>query len=120
MVFNVVARNQDDHVKNIAFLMDRDGAWSLAPAFDVTYTYKPDGRWTSRHQMTINGKRDGFEFADLRAVAEVASMKRGRAETIVGEVTEVVARWPEFAENVGLDDDRAAQIAATHRLALTR
>ena len=118
MTFNVVARNQDDHVKNIAFLMEQDGRWRLAPAYDLTHAYQPDGRWTSQHQMTINGKRDGFTLADLRAVAEVASMKRGRAETIVGEVTSAVAGWGAFAEQAGLDEERAAQIAATHRLDL--
>ena len=70
--------------------------------------------------MTINGKRDGFTLADLRAVAEVASMKRGRAETIVGEVTAAVARWGELAAQVDLDAERTAQIAATHRLVLSR
>ena len=70
--------------------------------------------------MTINGKRDGFTLADLRAVAEVASMKRGRAETIVGEVTTAVAQWGELAAQVDLDDERTAQIAATHRLVLSR
>jgi serine/threonine-protein kinase HipA len=118
MTFNVVARNQDDHVKNIAFLMEQDGRWRLAPAYDLTHAYQPDGRWTSQHQMTINGKRDGFTLADLRAVAEVASMKRGRAETIVGEVTSAVVGWGAFAEQAGLDEERAAQIAATHRLGL--
>ena len=90
MVFNIVARNQDDHVKNIAFLMDRQGRWSLAPAFDVTYSYNPSGAWTSTHQMTLNGKRDGFTLEDFRACARSALMKRGRAETIVEEV---VAAW---------------------------
>ena len=69
MVFNVVARNQDDHVKNIAFLMDREGAWSLAPAYDVIWAWKPGNPWLDSHQMSINGKRDGFTVADLRAVA---------------------------------------------------
>ena len=118
MTFNVVARNQDDHMKNVAFLMEQAGRWRLAPAYDLTHAYQPDGRWTSQHQMTLNGKRDGFTLADLRAVAEVASMKRGRAETIVSEVTSAVARWSWFAEQVGLDEERAAQIAATHRLEL--
>ena len=69
MVFNICARNQDDHVKNIAFLMDRAGNWSLAPAFDLTYAWQPTGRWTSVHQMTLNGKRDGFTLADFDACA---------------------------------------------------
>jgi serine/threonine-protein kinase HipA len=80
MVFNVIARNQDDHVKNIAFLMDKSGKWSLSPAFDIMYAYNPSGAWTASHQMSLAGKRDGFTLADLKAVAETASMKRGRAE----------------------------------------
>jgi serine/threonine-protein kinase HipA len=84
MVFNVVARNQDDHVENIAFLMDYDGAWSLAPAYDVIWAWKPGNPWLDSHQMSINGKRDGFSVADLRAVAAVAGLKRGRAEVILG------------------------------------
>lgn len=57
MVFNVVVRNQDDHTKNISFLMDRDGKWRLSPAYDMGYAYNPDGQWTSAHQMSINGTR---------------------------------------------------------------
>lgn len=98
MAFNMIARNQDDHVKNIAFLMDKAGRWSLSPAFDVTYSYNPEGLWTSRHQMSMNGKRDDFSLEDFRECAKTASMKRGRAETIISEVTEAVRRWPEFAE----------------------
>ena len=78
MVFNIVARNQDDHVKNIAFLMDKQGEWRLAPAFDMTYSYNPSGAWTATHQMTLNGKRDGFTLADFEARAKAAVMKRGR------------------------------------------
>ena len=59
-VFNVLARNQDDHAKNIAFLMKKSGEWLLAPAFDVIYAYNPSGEWTSRHQMSVNGKRTDF------------------------------------------------------------
>ncbi len=97
MVFNVVARNQDDHVKNIAFLMDESGSWSLAPAFDLTYSYNPTGPWTAQHQMSINGKRDHFTVADFHAVARVASMKRGRADAILADVIAAVRRWEEFA-----------------------
>ncbi len=92
MTFNIIARNQDDHVKNIAFLMDKAGRWSLAPAFDITYSYNPTGSWTATHQMTMNRKRDGFTVADFRACAKSALMKRGRAEAIVEEVRAAVAR----------------------------
>ena len=80
MAFNIVARNQDDHVKNIAFLMSRRGVWSLAPAYDVTYSYNPYGRWTSSHQMSMNGRRDGFTREDFRECARAVSLKRGRAD----------------------------------------
>jgi serine/threonine-protein kinase HipA len=120
MVFNVVARNQDDHVKNISFLMGRDGAWSLAPAYDVIWAWKPGNPWLDSHQMSINGKRDGFTLTDLRAVAEVAGLKRGAAERILVEVSAVVAGWREIAEEVGVAEDIAEQIARSHRLDLSR
>jgi serine/threonine-protein kinase HipA len=99
MIFNVVARNQDDHVKNIAFLMDKSGRWSLAPAFDVSYSYNPSGSWTATHQMTVNGKRDGFTLADFRACAKSGLMKRGRAEAIVEQVRAAVFKWPDYAHD---------------------
>ena len=116
MAFNIVARNQDDHVKNIAFLMDKEGAWSLAPAFDVTYSYNPSGSWTAKHQMTLNAKRDGFTLADFEACAKAALMKRGRAATIIKEVQAAVARWPEFAAVAQLGDEWYEKIQKTHRL----
>jgi len=116
MVFNVVARNQDDHTKNIAFLMSRQGRWSLSPAYDVTYSHNPAGRWTHRHQMTINGKRDDFEYEDLMQVGR--SIGVSQPGNIVAEITDVVANWPRYAARAGVADDRAAVIAATHRLDL--
>ena len=120
MVFNVVARNQDDHVKNIAFLMDRHGAWSLAPAYDVTWAWKPGNPWLGSHQMSINGKRDDFSVDDLQAVARVAGLKRGRAEAVLAEVVEAVTGWLAFAEAAGVDEEMAEQIARSHRLTLPR
>ena len=104
MVFNIVARNQDDHVKNIAFLMNKAGEWSLTPAYDMTYSFNPSGAWTASHQMTMNGKRDYFSLADFNACARAASMKRGRAAKILAEVQATVAQWPSFAETAGVPD----------------
>jgi serine/threonine-protein kinase HipA len=118
MVFNVIARNQDDHVKNIAFLMDKRGRWSLSPAFDMTYSFNPAGLWTATHQMTINGKRDDFSLADFKACAKTASMKRGRAEQIVDEVRQVVARWPDYADKAGVEPGQREQVRAGLRLEL--
>ncbi len=120
MVFNVVARNQDDHVKNIAFLMDKQGDWQLAPAFDVTYSYNPSGAWTAAHQMTMNGKRDDFTLVDFEACAKVALMKRGRAGKILEEVLAAVRRWSEFADAAGLSEVWRKQIQPTHRLTFAR
>jgi serine/threonine-protein kinase HipA len=116
MVFNLVARNQDDHVKNIAFLMDRRGRWSLSPAYDVTYSDNPEGAWTSAHQMTINGKRDGFVREDFEACSKIALLKRGRMKAILGEVQEVVARWRAYAGEAGVAPAWRDTIAANLRL----
>ena len=120
MVFNVVARNQDDHVKNVAFLMDKQGEWHLAPAFDVTYSYNPSGAWTATHQMTISGKRDDFTVADFEACAKLGLMKRGRAGKILDEVLAAVRRWQEFADVAGLSEIWCEQIQRTHRLAFAK
>jgi serine/threonine-protein kinase HipA len=120
MIFNVVARNQDDHVKNIAFLMDKAGAWSLSPAFDVTYAYNPTGLWTSRHQMTINGKSDEFRREDFEAVAQVAGLKHGRSDAILSEVMNTVRDWPRFANSAGVISSQRDQIYSSLRLKLER
>lgn len=114
MLFNIAARNQDDHVKNIAFLMTRDGRWSLAPAFDVTYSYNPSGSWTATHQMTLNGKRDAFVMSDVESAAKVAGLKRGRAKAILDEVRDAVKRWPQFASRAKLPGDVAERIQRAH------
>jgi len=116
MVFNIVARNQDDHVKNISFLMDRKGKWRLAPAYDVTYAYQPDGAWTASHQMTVDGKRDNFELADLKAVARAMSLKRNIARVVLEKVQEVVSNWADYAERAGVDAAHRDRIARAHRL----
>ena len=120
MAFNIIARNQDDHVKNIAFLMDKAGHWSLTPAFDVTYSYNPSGDWTATHQMTMNGKRDGFTLADFRACAKSAMMKRGRAEAIIEEVRAAVSKWPDYAEQAQVTNDWRKKIQHVLRLELAR
>jgi serine/threonine-protein kinase HipA len=116
MVFNVLARNQDDHVKNIAFLMNRAGEWELSPAFDMTYAYRPASEWTAQHQMSVNGKREAITLHDLRAVAEVATLKRGRAQDIVAEVGEAVSRWREFAAAARVSNVQVERVQKALRL----
>jgi serine/threonine-protein kinase HipA len=118
VVFNAIARIQDDHVKNIAFLMNRCGEWSLSPPSTSSTPITPKARWTRVHQMSINGKRDDFTIADLDQVASVAGLKERAARRILTDVTEAVDRWPDFATAASIPPDTTAQIRANHRLHL--
>lgn len=100
MVFNVVVRNQDDHTKNISFLMDESGKWRLSPAYDMGYAYNPNGRWTATHQMSINGKYDEITREDLLAFAQQNNIKE--AADIIDDTCEVVSHWPEIANDCGV------------------
>ncbi|HET6654908.1 MAG TPA: type II toxin-antitoxin system HipA family toxin [Gammaproteobacteria bacterium] len=115
MVFNVAARNQDDHTKNIAFLMDRRGRWSLSPAFDLNFAYNPSGQWTSRHQMSVNGKRENIAREDLLTVADRFRITMPRAKAMIDDVAAAVARWLEFAAEAGVEAGRADEIGRLHR-----
>ena len=114
MVFNILARNQDDHTKNIAFLMDKSGRWSLSPAFDVVYAYNPGGAWTARHQMSANAKRDDFDVADLLAVARRYKIRK--ADAIIAAVAAAVAGWSRFAASADVPRQTIDNIGRTHRL----
>lgn len=109
-VFNVLVRNQDDHVKNIAFLMNRKGEWRLSPAFDVSYAYNPNGGWTNQHQMSLAGKRDNFEFSDLVQFGIFCGMKPKRAEGIIRDMHEQVEDWPTYAEKASIPESVANTI----------
>lgn len=114
-LFNIIARNQDDHVKNIAFLMNKSGDWVLSPAYDVTYSYNPSGAWTNRHQMSLNGKRDNFTLPDLLAFAEVAGVKPTKARTLIAQVETAVTQWSTIADAAGITDDVSQSIGLAHR-----
>ena len=105
MAFNVLAWNCDDHVKNISYLMDRSGEWFLAPAYDECYAYNPEGDWTSRHQMSINGKRIGVTEEDILACARFANMRERKARKVLDEVKDAVQAWPRFAAEAEVRDD---------------
>ncbi len=113
MVFNILARNQDDHTKNIAFLMNPDGQWRLSPAFDITYAHNPHGAWTNQHQMSINGKRDEFHRDDLITLGDSISLPR--PGEIIDEIQDAVASWPAHATQAGVSATWAQQIGEYHR-----
>ena len=111
MAFNILAWNCDDHVKNIAYLMDRGGRWSLAPAYDECYAHNPDGDWTSQHQMSVNGKRTGITEEDILACAHFANMRERKAKIVLDEVKDAVREWPRFAAEAEVRDEFATAIA---------
>ena len=116
MVFNVVARNNDDHTKNFSFLMDRNGKWQLAPAYDLCYSYKPGGRWIGQHQLSLNGKQDEFTRQDLLTVSENMGIRR--CNEIIEEVVEAVSRWSTIAKDCGVRESHIAEIEKRQLLTL--
>ena len=110
MVFNVVVRNQDDHTKNISFLMDEDGRWRLSPAYDMGYAYNPNGGWTATHQMSINGKFDEITRQDLLSFALQNNIKD--AHLIIDEICEATSHWPQIAKECDVPDGMISTIVA--------
>lgn len=115
MVFNIVARNHDDHTKNFGFILNAQHVWELAPAFDMAYSYRPGSKWLNSHQMSLNGKRDDFTRKDLLAPA--GKFKK-EANRIIDEVTEIVSQWPKYAKEADVSPDFAREIQSTHELDL--
>lgn len=101
MVFNVLARNCDDHTKNFMFIMDKTGKWGISPAYDVCHAYRPNSEWVSQHALSINGKRNNITKADLLEVAKQMNVKK--AEAIIKQIAEVVINWGNYADKVQVD-----------------
>ena len=102
MVFNVLARNCDDHTKNFAFIMDKAGVWKISPAFDVCHAYRPDSPWVSMQSLSVNGKRQGITRNDLLEVAHQMNIKK--ANNIIGQVQAALQKWPGYADKCGMDE----------------
>lgn len=111
MVFNVLARNCDDHTKNFAFLMDQNGKWSLSPGYDICHAYRPGSLWVSSQSMMVNGKREGISDADFLEVARKMNIKK--PEEKIEKVKSTIRRWKEFAEEVKVDSKLRDSIQAT-------
>tara|TARA_B100000700_G_scaffold311500_2_gene393712 strand:+ start:155253 stop:156572 length:1320 start_codon:yes stop_codon:yes gene_type:complete len=114
-VFNHFAVNFDDHSKNFGFLMNKRGQWSLSPAYDMTFSYDPSGRWTKSHQLTLNGKSAGHTLDDIHAFAQYCNVPKRRAETIIDEVRNAVAKFGDLAKEHKLDPVLADHIITCHK-----
>lgn len=111
MVFNVFARNCDDHTKNHTFIMNSDGTWKLAPAYDVCYAYRPSSDWVSSHSLSINGKRNDIIIDDMLQVAKLINCRN--PQTIIDEVHHTISNWMDFAEEAKVNSDMAKAIDET-------
>jgi serine/threonine-protein kinase HipA len=108
MVFNVLAHNRDDHVKNFAFILDDTaGEWALTPAYDLLYAAGPGGE----HTMTLAGEGRDPGRSHMLRLAGQAGVSVREAESIIGEVRDAVARWEDFAEQAGVSDATCDRIA---------
>lgn len=110
MVFNVLAVNQDDHVKNVSFLMDKNGKWSLSPAYDITFSYDKSNRWLSAHQMLVNGKSENILLEDLLVAGKNMGISSVTCKHIIDEVRQAVAQWMSLADQVGIRESTAKAI----------
>ncbi|MFI3297327.1 MAG: type II toxin-antitoxin system HipA family toxin [bacterium] len=116
MVFNVIARNQDDHTKNTSFIMNKKGEWSLSPAYDISWSYNPHGEWTSKHQMSIMNKWDDFTYSDLEEFAKNINIKPYKE--IIEQVREAVSKWSVLAQEYDLAASVISEIENSFRLKL--
>lgn len=116
MVFNVIARNQDDHTKNISFLMNEKGDWSLSPAYDMTYAYYPKNIWMKAHQMSINGMRDNVTREDILELSQKMNIKKG--VEIIEQVKEAISGWTKFAIKAEVNKDQIRAIKQTFKTGL--
>ncbi len=111
MVFNVIARNCDDHTKNFAFLLKQNGNWELAPAYDLCHAYRPESYWVSQHALSINGKRNQITKADLLVIGE--SIRCKKAEDVVDEINDTVNQWNKYADEVDVNHQFRDDISKT-------
>ena len=108
IVFNVIACNYDDHTKNISFLLRQNQQWRLSPAYDVIYSYNPQGIWTKRHQMSVNRKRENIDYKDLLAIANENNIKAPKE--IIDRVLEAVSQWKKYAKEAGVQKEKINEI----------
>lgn len=111
MVFNILARNCDDHTKNFAFRLKKDGRWELAPAYDICHAYKPEHKWVSQHALSINGRRSNITREDLLKAGSSANIKK--SESVIMEINETVSRWKQFADEAAVSPALRNEIAGT-------
>jgi serine/threonine-protein kinase HipA len=121
MIFNIVARNHDDHTKNFSFLMNKDGSWSLSPAYDIAYSYRLGSEWVDQHQLSLNGRRDQFTREDIKSSMAAISPKLGKeVDHILDQTIMVVSNWHEYSDKAGVFEELSREIKLNLRLNLKK
>lgn len=110
MIFNVLAKNNDDHVKNISFIMTRNGKWSLAPAYDLTFSYNPNNRWLKSHQMSVNNKRTDINIDDIIKCANAMDITTSKCKAMIEKVKESISNFDVFAEKAEIPKEKTDDI----------
>ncbi|MCF6346341.1 MAG: type II toxin-antitoxin system HipA family toxin [Thiomicrorhabdus sp.] len=119
MVFNIVARNHDDHAKNFSFCLNSEHQWQLAPAYDLAYSYKEGSKWVNSHWMTLNGKRDDFVRSDVYSLEKLSPIfTRKKIDQIIDETIEHVSQWQTLAREHGVPTSLIETIHSNLRLGL--
>jgi len=116
-VFNIVGRNQDDHTKNFGFLMTKDGTWTLSPAFDMTYSYDPQGKWTKVHQIKFNNKQDHFTQEDIIEFASKCNVSKVKAIKILENTIENFTEFEKLADQHGVENQLKNTVVNSLRMA---
>ena len=106
MVFNVFAKNRDDHTKNHAFILEEDGTWHSSPAFDLTFSAGSGGE----HALDVAGEGRAPGLAHIEEVARQSGVHANTARTCVDEVKHAVDQWPAFASASGVSASSAATV----------
>ena len=118
MVYNVIGVNCDDHVKNFSFMMNKAGKWSITPAYDLTYSYNPQNRWISQHQMSVNGKSSDITDEDMMETGKKMGLSSVFCRDAIGKTRSVINNWMHYAEKSGLSEERANEVNELLRIFL--
>ena len=116
VIFNVIARNQDDHAKNFSFMMDQKGRWSITPAYDITYANGAE--YTKNHQLSIRGKVNNFTMDDLLYIAKESSIKESWAKETIERIINVVSGFENRAKELQINDSLTSRVLKALRLSV--
>ena len=106
-VFNVLAHNGDDHARQFSYIMERDGVWRLAPAYDLTFAVGPGGE----HATSVLGQGKAITRDHLLQLGRKADLADGETAGVIEAVENAVADWRHFARECGVTTTSTRRVA---------